>query len=237
MCRFRCTAPLRNKEDGLGNASPESDARPLPSPTVMAASIWDLEELVINILRWLPPAALLAARLVCKQWNTIVLSHRSYISKPCCYLQAEGGRLFDPELWAWVRVSLPMPSAPGVGLRVLPSNGNPGLVAFDELYSYELERPSCYWVGNPMTNAWKFVPGTALISEDSVGRHRFQFVVVSEGPPVRYKIVAFGESPTAGTDYFTVIYDSATGSGAWDRGSLWTCCPRCRRTVTGASCL
>lgn len=193
--------------------------RSCSSGAMAAASIWDIEELTANVLRWLPPASLLTARLVCTQWNRIVVSQRSHISTPCSYLAARGqAQLFDPALRAWVRVSVPRPLVPSAFLKVVRSEGNHGLVAVQEFYAYELRRTPCFWVGNPMTNAWKLVPGGEAISPDNLGCACFQFVVLSEGPPARYKIVGFGLTralPPA--NYCIVTYDSATE--AWTPGA------------------
>lgn len=157
------------------------------------------------VLQWLPPTALLRARLVCRRWNRVILSQRSKITTPCCYFykrdsyglgrhEEKYGQLFDPSISSWTKVSCPRLSTPDFEAHLLQvgSSGSCGLVALCE----QLRFTSCvpnFWVGYPLRNEWKFIPG----SVEFVRHDRFGILSMSschflmtEGPPVSYKIVA-----------------------------------------------
>lgn len=133
--------------------------------------------------------------------------------------------MFDPVSRSWVSLSRPTPSVAGAFLRPIPSQGNSGLLAFEELDgSYEELAlsdgelpPPCFWVGNPLTNTWKFIPGVEELLYESIRHPDYEFVVLSEGPPVHFKIVAFGfRGGHVDPGYVSVVYDSATEE--WNPG-------------------
>lgn len=253
--RRRKRARTRSQGAAISTGQAATTTAAAASPPSVASSIWHMEGIVGLILQRLPPVALITARRVCKQWNAIVLSQRCHNSSPCLYMyfgDDHPARMSDPVMWAWVTVSIPQSTDPDPEerevLRLLDCSGSTGLLTFEvRTRTYgdgDGPYPSGFWVGNPMTNMWKAIPEMDVSLHTSMANREYVFVLVSEGPPARYKIVALGSAPLSPGpchDLVAVVYDSGTGSGGPAPASPVSspkCAPSCASdgsSATGAS--